>query len=103
MCHGDIGNNDADQVTAENTPQHSDSNGDLATAENTPQHSDSNGDLATAENTPQQTVPSKTSHVKGLFDTVWTSTKSCCSRKFARQSADTTSEDSGTSSGIDAL
>ena len=87
MCHGDIGNNDADQVTAENTPQ----------------HSDSNGDLATAENTPQQTVPSKTSHVKGIFDTVWTSTKSCCSRKFARQSADTTSEDSGTSSGIDAL
>lgn len=87
MCHGDIGNNDADQVTAENTPQ----------------HSDSNGDLATAENTPQQTVPSKTSHVKGLFDTVWTSTKSCCSRTFARQSADTTSEDSGTSSGIDAL
>lgn len=87
MCHGDIGNNDADQVTAENTPQ----------------HSDSNGDLATAENTPQQTVPSKTSHVKGLFDTVWTTTKSCCSRKFARQSADTTSEDSGTSSGIDAL
>lgn len=87
MCHGDIGNNDADQVTAENTPQ----------------HSDSNGDLATAENTPQQTVPSKTSHVKGLFDTVWTSTKSCCSRKFARQSADTTSEDSGTSSGFDAL
>lgn len=87
MCHGDIGNNDADQVTAENTPQ----------------HSDSNGDLATAENTPQQTVPSKTSHVKGLFDTVWTSTKSCCSRKFARQSADTTSDDSGTSSGIDAL
>lgn len=87
MCHGDIGNNDADQVTAENTPQ----------------HSDSNGDLATAENRPQQTVPSKTSHVKGLFDTVWTSTKSCCSRKFARQSADTTSEDSGTSSGIDAL
>lgn len=87
MCHGDIGNNDADQVTAENTPQ----------------HSDSNGDLATAENTPQQTVPSKTSHVKGLFDTVWTSTKSCCSRKFARQSADTTSEDSRTSSGIDAL
>ena len=87
MCRGDIGNNDADQVTAENTPQ----------------HSDSNGDLATAENTPQQTVPSKTSHVKGLFDTVWTSTKSCCSRKFARQSADTTSEDSGTSSGIDAL
>ena len=73
------------------------------TAENTPQHSDSNGDLATAENTPQQTVPSKTSHVKGLFDTVWTSTKSCCLRKFARQSADTTSEDSGTSSGIDAL
>ena len=87
MCHGDIDNNDADQVTAENTPQ----------------HSDSNGDLATAENTPQQTVPSKTSHVKGLFDTVWTSTKSCCSRKFARQSADTTSDDSGTSSGIDAL
>lgn len=87
MCHGDIGNNDADQVTAENTPQ----------------HSDSNGDLATAENTPQQTVPSKTSHVKGLFDTVWTTTKSCCSRKFARQSADTTSDDSGTSSGIDAL
>lgn len=87
MCHGDIGNNDADQVTAENTPQ----------------HSDSNGDLATAENTPQQTVPSKTSHVKGLFDTVWTSTKSCCSRKFARQSADTTSDDSGTSSGIDTL
>lgn len=87
MCHGDIGNNDADQVTAENMPQ----------------HSDSNGDLATAENTPQQTVPSKTSHVKGLFDTVWTSTESCCSRKFARQSADTTSDDSGTSSGIDAL
>lgn len=87
MCHGDIGNNDADQVTAENTPQ----------------HSDSNGDLATAENTAQQTVPSKTSHVKGLFDTVWTSAKSCCSRKFARQSADTTSDDSGTSSGIDAL
>ena len=87
MCRGDIGNNDADQVAAENTPQ----------------QSDSNGDLATAENTPQQTVPSKTSHVKGLFDTVWTSTKSCCSRKFARQSVDTTSEDSGTSSGIDAL
>ena len=103
MCHGDIGNNDADQVAAENTLHQSDSNGDLATAENTPQQSDRNGDLATAENTPQQTVPSKTSHVKGLFDTVWTSTKSCCSRKFARQSVDTTSEDSGTSSGIDAL
>lgn len=82
MCRGNIGNNDADQVAAENTPQ----------------QSDSNGDLATAENTPQQTVPSKTSYVKGLFDTVWTSTKSCWSRKFARQSVDTTSEDSGTSS-----
>ena len=103
MCRGDIGNNDADQVVAENTPQHSDSNGDLATAENKPQQSDSNGDLATAENTPQQTVSSKTSYVKGLFVTVWTSTKSCWSRKFARQSVDTTSEDSGTSSGIDAL
>ena len=85
MCRGDIGNNDADQVAAENPPQ----------------QSDSNGDLATAENTPQQIVPSKTSYVKGLFDTVWTSTKSCWSRKFARQSVDTTSEDSGTSSGID--
>lgn len=85
MCRGDIGNNDADQVAAENTPQ----------------QSDSNVDLATAENTPQQTVPSKTSYVKGLFDTVWTSTKSCWSRKFARQSVDTTSEDSGTLSGID--
>ena len=85
MCRGDIGNNDADQVAAENTPQ----------------QSDSNGDLVTAENTPQQTVPSKTSYVKGLFDTVWTSTKSCWSRKFARQSVDTTSEDSGTLSGID--
>lgn len=82
MCRGDIGNNDADQVAAENTPQ----------------QSDSNGDLATAENTPQQTVPSKTSYVKGLFDTVWKSTKSCWSRKFARQSVDTTSEDTGTSS-----
>ena len=89
MCRGDTGNNDADQVAAENTPQQSDSNGDLATAENRPQQSDSNGDLATAENMPQQTVPSKTSYVKGLFDTVWTSTKSCWSRKFARQSVDT--------------
>ena len=87
MCRGDIGNNDADQVAAENTPQ----------------QSDSNGDLATAENTPQQTVPSKTSYIKGLFDTVCTSAKSCWSRKFARQSVDTTSEDSGTSSGIDAF
>ena len=85
MCRGGIGNNDADQVAAENTPQ----------------QSDSNGDLVTAENTPQRTVPSKTSYVKGLFDTVLTSTKSCWSRKFARQSVDTTSEDSGTLSGID--
>lgn len=45
MCLGDIDNNDADQVDAENTPQ----------------QSDSNGDLATAENTSQQTAPSKTS------------------------------------------
>ena len=87
MCRGDIGNNDAHQVAAENKAQQSDSNGDLATAENTPQH----------------TAPSKTSYVRGLFDTVWTSTKSCWSRKFARQSVDTTSEDSGTSSGIDAF
>lgn len=34
MCRGDIRNNGADKVAAENTPQQSDSNGDLATAEN---------------------------------------------------------------------
>lgn len=104
MYRGDIGNNDADQVAAENTPQQSDSNDDLATAENTPQETDSNDDLATAQNTPQQTVPSKTSYVNwGLCVRLWTSTKSCLSRKFERQSVDTTSEDSETSSEIDAF
>lgn len=87
MCRGDIGYNDADQVAAENTTQ----------------QSDSNGDLATAENTPQQTVPSKTSYFAGLVGRMWTGAKRCLSRTSARQSVDTTSEDSGTSSGIDAL
>ena len=87
MCRGDIGNNDADQVAAENTPQ----------------QSDSNGDLATAENTPQQIVLSKMYYIKGLLDTVCTRAKSCWSRTFGRQSVYITLEDSGTSSGIDAF
>ena len=70
MCRSDIGNNDADQVAAENTPQES-------------------GGLM--------------SYIKGLYDTVSTKVKSCWPRKLAGQSVATTSEDSGTSSGIDAF